>query len=112
MLDIEDVDFPSWLKNQKSDENANHKKNRNFCSSLKSDIKTKYKNYLSDFADGFHVQCFTTVVFIYLTVLSNVVIFGSLTGSVTETSTINCTKSTVFSGTSSDPNCLKLCESA
>ncbi|XP_078345150.1 band 3 anion transport protein-like [Oculina patagonica] len=49
-----------------------------FCGGLALDIKRRAKFYLSDFKDGFNVQCLLTSIFLYFSVFAPNVAFGSL----------------------------------
>ncbi|XP_062841167.1 solute carrier family 4 member 1a (Diego blood group) [Trichomycterus rosablanca] len=42
------------------------------------DIKRRYRHYLSDFIDGFNLQVFSAVIFIYFAALSPAITFGGL----------------------------------
>lgn len=49
-----------------------------FCGGLVLDIKRRAKFYLSDFKDGFNLQCLLTLIFLYFSVFAPNVAFGSL----------------------------------
>lgn len=49
-----------------------------FCGGLALDIKRRAKFYLSDFKDGFNVQCLLTSIFLYFAVFAPNVAFGSI----------------------------------
>ena len=51
---------------------------------LINDIKRKAPHYLSDFTDGFSMQCIATYFFIYFACLTPIVTFGGLLGDATE----------------------------
>ena len=49
-----------------------------FCGGLALDIKRRAKFYLSDFKDGFNVQCLLTSIFLYFSVFAPNIAFGSI----------------------------------
>lgn len=49
-----------------------------FCGGLGLDIKRRAKFYLSDFKDGFNVQCLLTSIFLYFSVFAPNIAFGSI----------------------------------
>jgi len=49
-----------------------------FCGGLVLDIKRRAKFYLSDFKDGFNVQCLLTSIFLYFSVFAPNIAFGSI----------------------------------
>lgn len=49
-----------------------------FCGGLIEDIKRRTKFYLSDFRDGFNMQCLLTSIFLYFSVFAPNVAFGSI----------------------------------
>lgn len=49
-----------------------------FCGGLIQDIKQRTKFYLSDFRDGFNMQCLLTSIFLYFSVFAPNVAFGSI----------------------------------
>jgi len=49
-----------------------------FCGGLALDIKRRAKVYLSDFKDGFNVQCLLTSIFLYFSVFAPNIAFGSI----------------------------------
>jgi hypothetical protein len=51
-----------------------------FFGGVINDLKRRFKWYLSDFQDGFNLQCFAAAVFIYFANLSGAVAFGGLLG--------------------------------
>ena len=48
-----------------------------------NDIKRKAVWYLSDFRDGFHIQCIATWLFLYFACLAPIITFGGLIGEAT-----------------------------
>lgn len=55
-----------------------------FCGGLVEDIKRRAKFYLSDFKDGFNLQCLLTSIFLYFSVFAPNVAFGSLLNKKTD----------------------------
>ncbi|XP_076110717.1 electroneutral sodium bicarbonate exchanger 1-like isoform X2 [Mytilus galloprovincialis] len=51
---------------------------------LIEDIKRKVPFYISDFKDGFHIQCLGAVLFMYLATLTPNITFGALLGQSTQ----------------------------
>lgn len=49
-----------------------------FCGGLVRDVKRRAKFYLSDFKDGFNMQCLLTSIFLYFSVFAPNVAFGSI----------------------------------
>lgn len=49
-----------------------------FCGGLIQDVKRRTKVYLSDFRDGFNMQCLLTSIFLYFSVFAPNVAFGSI----------------------------------
>lgn len=49
-----------------------------FCGGLIQDVKRRAKFYLSDFKDGFNMQCLLTSIFLYFSVFAPNVAFGSI----------------------------------
>lgn len=49
-----------------------------FCGGLALDIKRRAKFYLSDFKDGFNLQCLLTSIFLYFSVFAPNIAFGSI----------------------------------
>lgn len=50
---------------------------------LINDLKRRYPFYVSDFLDGFNVQCFAAAVFMYFAAVAGAIAFGGLTGDKT-----------------------------
>ncbi|KAK1800874.1 hypothetical protein P4O66_006048, partial [Electrophorus voltai] len=55
-----------------------------FCGGLCLDVKRKLPWLLSDFYEGFHAQCISAVLFIYLGCVTNAITFGGLLGDATD----------------------------
>ncbi|KAL3854846.1 hypothetical protein ACJMK2_014085 [Sinanodonta woodiana] len=51
---------------------------------LINDVKRKIPHFLSDFKDGFHIQCVASVIFMFLATLTPNVTFGGLLGQATD----------------------------
>ncbi len=51
-----------------------------FCGGLIRDMKRRYSLYWSDIKDGIHLQCLSSVVFLYFAVITPIVTFGGLLG--------------------------------
>ncbi len=47
-------------------------------------MKERYSLYLSDITDGFHIQCFASIVFLYFACVTPIVTFGGLLGQATD----------------------------
>jgi hypothetical protein len=45
---------------------------------LINDFKRKAPHYLSDFTDGFNLQCLSSILFMYFACLSPIITFGGL----------------------------------
>ena len=55
-----------------------------FCGGLIQDVKRRTKVYLSDFTDGFNMQCLLTSIFLYFSVFAPNVAFGSILAKKTD----------------------------
>ena len=49
-----------------------------------NDIRNRYQHYWSDIKDGFHIQCFASIVFLYFACITPIVTFGGLLGIATD----------------------------
>ena len=50
---------------------------------LIDDVKRRGPWYLSDFIDGFHLQCLASIIFLYFACITPIVTFGGLLGQQT-----------------------------
>jgi hypothetical protein len=65
---------------------------RKFCGGLINDFKRKAPHYLSDFTDGFNLQCLSSILFMYFACLSPIITFGGLLEKATNKNMVNLKK--------------------
>ena len=58
--------------------------NLRFFGGLIDDVKRKAPWYLTDFVDGFNLQCLSSILYMYFACLSSIITFGGLLGAATD----------------------------